>query len=225
MTSSAPLATLVLFCRRPTLAEGKQRLAASLGAATALELSRYLLECAFEDLREWPGPAIVAPAKASDADWAADSAGRPVQVIAQPTGNLGARLNHIDRQARAQGHQQLIFIGSDAPSLSGTDLAAASGALAHFDVVLTPADDGGVVAMANGQPWPELNSLPWSTAELGEALAALCRTRGLAVTVLPARRDVDVEADLATLRTDLGGDDRPARVALRHWLTDRGYGR
>jgi len=57
---------------------------------------------------------------------------------------------------RALGHERVLFIGSDAPSLTVSDLLAAHTALDTADVVLAPARDGGVTLMGSRLAWPDL---------------------------------------------------------------------
>lgn len=215
--------TLVLVFRRPAPGSGKQRLAAELGLAAAAAVAELLLATALEDAAAWPGPVILAPADGADTAWARDLLARPVQVCPQGPGNLGARLSGVDASARNAGHQHLLYIGSDAPILGTQDYAAAAQALAASDVVLQPALDGGVTLMGSRLPWPALADLPWSTANLHEALDARCRTAGRSVTTLPLRYDVDVPEDLARLARALPADPRPARQALFRKLTRLGY--
>ena len=209
--------TLVLVCKRPAPGVGKQRLAVKLGQETAYRIAEGLLACALEDAAEWPGPVAIAPAHAEDADWARSlpiAHASTVMVVAQTAGNLGQRLNALDRTLRSQGMQHLFFIGSDAPGLLATDYAAARNALQHHDVVLIPAADGGVVLMANRKPWPDMSALPWSSNRLGEALTGLCRQAGHSVSAVGHGYDVDEWDDVVKLAASLRQDPRPARRAL-----------
>lgn len=208
--------TLVLFCRRPVPGTGKRRIAAGLGDDFALALAERLLAAALEDAAAWPGPVVLAPADAGDRAWA-EGLGIG-EVVPQSDGNLGQRLNAVDAALRAAGHRQLCFIGSDAPGLTADFYAAARRALATAPVVLGPATDGGVTLMGAAQPWPDLASLPWSSAGLGAALAAACEAAGQRVRWLPETADVDLPADLPALAAALADDRRPARRALRDWL-------
>ncbi len=208
---------LVLFCRRPAPGVGKQRLAAGIGAGPAAEAAELLLATALEDLDAWPGPVALAPADAADCDWATTLLPRPGAVVAQPAGNLGERLNAVDRQLRARGARRLIYMGSDAPELRPEDYELARIALDAADVVLGPAIDGGVTLMGANAAWPALGELPWSTDQLGDELARLCEGDGRRIERIVPRGDVDVADDLERAARLLNKDPRPARQRLVHW--------
>ena len=209
---------LVVFCRRPRLGQGKHRLARALGATAALAIAQALLECALEDALAWPGGLVIAPEHPAEARWAQGLLERAASVQPQPPGNLGERLNAVDRAVRAAGHERVLFIGSDAPSLTLSDLLAAQAALDGSDVVLVPARDGGVTLMGSRQAWPDLAPLPWSEPTLGQRLEECCRSHGRSVTRLPESYDVDEVSDLGTARHALAADDRPARRRLHELL-------
>jgi len=208
---------LVVFCRRPRLGAGKSRLARALGAPQALAIAQALLECALEDARAWPGALVIAPENPAEASWAHGLLER-ASVQAQPAGNLGERLNAVDAAVRALGHERVLFIGSDAPSLTVSDLLAAHTALDASDVVLAPARDGGVTLMGSRLAWPDLARLPWSGPTLGEALEECCRSHARSVMRLPDSYDVDEASDLPTARHALAADPRPARRRLHELL-------
>jgi rSAM/selenodomain-associated transferase 1 len=209
---------LVIFCRRPALGSGKQRLARAIGPEKALAIATALLDCALEDARVWPHEVILSPASLEDAGWARELLDRPVLVAPQPEGNLGERLNAVDATLRARGFRKLLFIGTDAPSMTVDDLQAACDALAHCDVVLAPATDGGVTLMGSRVPWPVLADLPWSQQQLGAALQARCVEQHLTVTRLRTSYDVDEIDDLWIAKDSLVLDSRPARQRLREQL-------
>jgi hypothetical protein len=210
--------TLVVFCRRPAPGVGKRRIAAAAGDAFARELGEHLLAAAVEDAAAWPGPVVLSPADPADAGWAARLLGGGARVVAQGAGNLGERLGRVDAELRREGATRLVYIGSDAPLLDFAAYARARRALDHADVVLGPAEDGGVTLMGARRPWPELADLPWSTAALGDALGRRCRAAGLTVEWLALSYDVDEAEILPRLAADLARDPRDARRALREWL-------
>lgn len=214
--------TLVVFCRRPAEGVGKQRIAASMGPEFALTLAAGLLRVALEDADGWPGPVVIAPACAADAPWASALLSRPAHIVPQPDGNLGQRLNAVDTAVRGAGAKRLIYIGTDAPLLDYAYYARARLALDHDDVVLGPAEDGGVTLMGARHAWPDLATLPWSSPSLGESLDRRCRARGFSVRLLDPQYDIDEAGQLPRLYTDLGRDPRPARRALRDLLETHG---
>ncbi len=209
--------TLVVFCKRPALGQGKQRLAQSIGAGQALQVARCLLECTLEDMQQWQqhsaGPLVISPASRDDAEWAQSLCPDAV-VVPQPDGNLGERLNQVDGWLRSKGHQRLIFIGTDAPLLDINDLLTAKKLLESNDVVLQPAADGGVTLMSAASAWPELAALPWSTSGLQQALCAACLVDGCSVWLLPGSIDTDYWQELYGLLPQLQMDSRPARQNL-----------
>jgi glycosyltransferase A (GT-A) superfamily protein (DUF2064 family) len=87
--------------------------------------------------------------------------------------------------------------------------------LSETDTVTIAASDGGVTLMASNRPWPDLAGLPWSTAGLGQALAAACRQAGHSVSVCGESFDIDEQADLIRALAELTDDQRPARLRLR----------
>ncbi len=208
---------LVLLCKRPALHHAKQRLAAGIGAESALVFANLMLNCALQDLKNWAGATVITPANPIDAPWAqalvADDCLQTL-VLGQGHGNLGQRINYLDRQLRALGHQHIIFMGSDAPMLTANDFKQISHALTQNDIALSPALDGGVTLMANRLPWPDLSQLPWSTVHLGSALKRLCNAQQLSVKETSITYDVDHEADLYRLKDSLATDNRSSRISL-----------
>lgn len=211
---------LVIFCKRPTLLQGKQRLAKTIGAEQCLMFAQSFLKCALEDAREWPGPVVLSPSSPEDSEWADGLLERDCRVMAQPEGGLGHRIQVIDHQLRAEGYSKIVFIGTDAPALRPGHYQEAHREINLVDVVLSPASDGGVVIMGSATPWPDLLSLPWSTAHLGTALMTACRQHGLDVKTISPGYDIDIEADLLKLKRDLSDDPRPARRHLYQQLRE-----
>ncbi|MFC6673466.1 DUF2064 domain-containing protein [Marinobacterium aestuariivivens] len=99
-------------------------------------------------------------------------------------------------------------------------LLEAAALLRRQDVVLSPAEDGGVTLMASRCPWPDLADLPWSTPELGRALAERCTGAGLEVGTMTPCADVDEWADLERLRTTLATDLREPQQALHKLIRE-----
>lgn len=211
-------AVLVLFCKRPLINYGKQRLAAVIGPEEAHVYAEHLLECVLEDIEKWKGELVISPSRTEDMLWAEKLVGRKKSVINQGEGNLGERINRVDKQLRSLGHQNILYIGSDAPVLSINDYEDAALILEKNDVVISGALDGGVVLMGNRVMWPDLSDLPWSTDMLGKELHSLCIKNNMNTAFMTEYYDVDVPEDLVRLSEDLKHDNRISRKKLLRLL-------
>lgn len=225
MTLDQPV--LVLFCKKPAPGRGKQRLAKDIGIEKTFEFAQSFLHCALTDLSQWPGPKVLAPSHESELIWAQELAtsdyflSSPPMVLPQPEGNLGTRLNSIDRSLRQLGAKGTVFMPSDAPSLDVPHFAGVAKGLQQNDVVLADDLDGGVTLMGSRVPWPDLQTLPWSTAELADSLSALCQSGGLSVERVEGGFDVDNVDDLMRLNGMLHRDQRPSRRGLCKLLQEK----
>ena len=140
---------LALVFRRPREGRGKRRLAASIGKRTAKEFCYLMLQCALEDIRTWRGPVVLAPEHDDDIAWARELLlSRPAgagdaKFLAQGSGNLGMRLERLDRALLGMNFRRRIYIGSDAPALGQGHFRRVVGGLRTHDAVLANARDGG----------------------------------------------------------------------------------
>ena len=217
---------LVLFCKEPQLGYGKQRLAAGIGQRPALRIARALLECALEDAARWSGTFVFSPASSQEVAWAQALADRPAFrssrtcIVEQTSGDLGSRITTVDSRLRELGATQVIYMGCDAPLLNDTHDDAVVNALNDTDIVLADGADGGVTLMASRNGWPPLEQLPWSTGDLGNALANSCAASGRSVHRLDGGFDIDEKSDALRMLEHLDGDPRPARQALHAVLLE-----
>lgn len=192
MKRAAPDQTaLILFAKRPHIGHGKQRLAEEIGVDKALEVANVLLEITLDTLTEWPDTLVISPSEQSDSVWACGLLDRVLISIPQKHGTLGARLEQIDREVRMLAYRHLIFIGTDAPLLSCTELNKVKASLEQYDQVFIPASDGGVVLMASRVPWSGLEQVPWSTEKVFMTLKSLAIQQGLSVQILKGQTDLD----------------------------------
>lgn len=115
----------------------------------------------------------------------------------QCEGDLGAKMNHAFQVGFQQGHQRILMIGSDCPSLDATTLRQAADLLKKHDVVLGPATDGGYYLIGLRQPAPRLfEDVEWSTARVRSTTLARIRECQLSHALLEEKEDID---DLAAL--------------------------
>lgn len=212
--SSNDKPTLVIFCKRPLLGQGKQRLAATIGQEAALAIAEHMLACVIEDALSWTGNLVLTVSNPKDIEWANQLIAKDCDVICQPQGNLGQRINAIDSLLREQGHTQLIYIGTDAPILTSLDYQGILLQLRDNHAAFSRAQDGGVTIMASRLPWPDISELAWSTDSLGKELFALCTHHKWTLGFIRDTYDIDIVTDLDKLESNLAEDTRPARRNL-----------
>ncbi len=218
---------LVVFCKWPRLNQGKQRFVNAIGRLNTLELASLLLDCTIEDMSRWGGETVMAISDIKDLEVVEkrlrDRAinAEKTSVIVQQQGNLGERINSVDRMLRKKGKENLIFIGTDSPILNDQYFQEARESLTYSDIVISDASDGGVILMGSQKPWPNLYSLPWSTNKLSKELIALCENSGLNVDKITSGFDVDNEDDLKKLLHSVKNDTRISRIKLYQWLSKR----
>ncbi|HJW14141.1 MAG TPA: TIGR04282 family arsenosugar biosynthesis glycosyltransferase [Thermoanaerobaculia bacterium] len=141
-------------------------------------------------------------------------AARGVPIRPQASGDLGARLRAAFGVLFDAGASGAIAIGSDSPTLPVARLRDAALALATYDAVLGPAEDGGYYLLGLARPeWRLLEGIPWSS----DAVARVTRERAAAIgatmRLLEPWYDVD---DAETLRRAIA--DAPQGGAFRRAL-------
>ena len=210
---------LVLFARAPRAGRVKSRLAAVLGETAALEIYLAFLKDSIEMVRR-VSPGGIRPAIA----WA--GAEGPVseieemlagfEVLDQEGDDLGQKMSNTFADLLSRGHDRVVIIGSDTPSLPLEHLYKAFDLLRDRDLVIGPATDGGYYLIGARAVYPEIfRDIPWGTARVLEETIALLRIYGIPRVLLPKWEDVDTIEDLERLRSSLAGLD-PADPAARH---------
>lgn len=136
----------------------------------------------------------------------------------QADGGLGERLAAAFDGGFASGAERIAILGSDAPTLPVTSLAAAFDDLHEVDAVLGPASDGGYYLVGlRREAWPAaaalFDSIPWSTDDVLRASAERAQAAGLALRLLPGWYDVDRAEDLPRALADAAPDSH-----LRRWF-------
>jgi len=133
----------------------------------------------------------------------------PFELLAQPPGTLGQRLDHVTRTLLAEGCDAVVVVAADAPHLAraAADVLPAVGG----EVVLGPCADGGYWAVGLDEPAP-IFDLPMGGDDVLAATVRCARDAGRAVRLLEPRLDVDTPGDLAALAAD-GSLARAPRTA------------
>ncbi len=181
---------VVLFARYPEPGWAKTRLIPALGADGAAALHRKLAERTVAAVRASGIPLEIRGTGASSgsfADWLGTN-----EVIDQGEGDLGARLD------RAGPPYPTIFIGSDAPDLTGALLRDAAAALSRTTAVIGPAQDGGYWLLGLACAVPNIFAgIDWgSDAVFAQTLARLDSAK-MSAALLPKLADCDRPEDLA----------------------------
>ena len=190
---------VIVFARSPRLGQVKSRLAATLGAAAALQAYRELLDHALAaaagcaDVDRW----LCLTGDDSDGQAAALAARYGLRVVAQSDGDLGQRMAQALRAGLA-GHSRVVLIGCDCPPIDARVLRSALRALESHDLVFGPTEDGGYALVGTRAPCdPVFASVAWGTAAVMTQTRERFRQEGLTAFELPVLWDVDEAADWA----------------------------
>lgn len=117
-------------------------------------------------------------------------------LLAQRGAGLAERLAAAQADLHARGHDRVLLIGGDCPTLDRDDLVAALAVLDDHDVVLAPAVDGGYTAVGTRRPCAALFAVEMSTDRVLDETVARARAAGLSVGVTAVRGDLDTAEDL-----------------------------
>ena len=210
---------LVLFARAPRAGKVKSRLADALGEEAALEIYLAFLKDSIEIVRR-VSPGGIRPAIA----WSGAEGRVPeveemlagFEILEQEGENLGQRMSNAFADLLSRGHDRVVIIGADTPSLPLEHLYKAFELLRDRDLVLGPANDGGYYLIGARAVYPEIfRDIPWGTDRVLKETVALLRIYGVPRVLLPVWDDVDTIEDLEKLRAALARLD-PADPAARH---------
>lgn len=189
---------IAVLARAPIAGLSKTRLIPRLGADGAARLQAALTRRALQRACTIPGAEVVLWVEGPvDHPFIANCQREfPIQVQAQPDGDLGARMLAAIVAGTALSATTLV-IGTDCPAQTSDDLVAACAALADHALVLQPAQDGGYVLIGMHVPVPQLFwDIAWGTGQVLEATRARARLYCLPVAELRTVPDLDHPEDL-----------------------------
>ena len=193
-----PPAHVVVFAKAPVAGLAKTRLIPALGPQGAANLARRMLSHAVQQ-------AVAARLGSVELCVTPDTLHPEFEQLAQRhglalthqgPGDLGARMHNAFNRV-LQDHPAALLLGTDAPAVDATVLAAAARALKRADAVFVPAHDGGYALVGLRKACPDLfQDIAWSTPDVmaqtrRKALAAHIRWHELAVV-----HDIDEPVDL-----------------------------
>lgn len=129
------------------------------------------------------------------------------ELTLQSDGVLGDRLLRGTADLLEKGHNGVILVNSDSPTLPLSILRSAVTAVRGRDcVVLSPAIDGGYTLIGLSKPHAHLfANIPWSTPDVYELTLVRAAEIGLPVVNVPGWYDVDDASSLEMLEAELSG--------------------
>jgi len=203
-------AALVLFARVPRLGQVKTRMTPWLSVSEALRLHLALLLDGLWLLRRAAAESGMIPIVSFSEEWTAglmaehdglEEASRGLILRPQRGGDLGQRIEETFAGLHADGHREVVVIGSDCPGLTPGVVGSAFEALRQGErVVLGPAADGGYYLVGALPPVPGIFSgIPWGTARVMQATLAALDLASVRVSILPRFEDIDLPSDLERL--------------------------
>lgn len=156
------------------------------------------------------------------------------ELIPQVEGGFGARILQGTADLLNAGHDGVILVNSDSPTLPLRILRDAVDAVRRKDcVVLSPAFDGGYTLIGLSKLHAILfDDIPWSTSNVYRLTLDRAREIGLPVIDVPGWYDVDDETSLRMLEDEMAGRAPPFSElaganapATRQFLHDRSKSR
>jgi len=198
---------LAVMAKEPVAGQVKTRLLPALTADQAAELSRALLVDQLHHLVSLDNAELYlafAPAEAGAA--MAKLAPAPFRLFAQEGDDLGARMTHVFERLRAEGHRNMVLIGSDLPPVPLDYFATAFAALdaAGARVVLGPSRDGGYYLVGMNRLTPKIfAAMTWSHDQVLAQTTARLDDLKIEFEILATWFDVDTIEDLRCLKSQL----------------------
>ena len=197
---------LVIFARYPRLGRVKTRLASLLSAEGCLALHRAFLLDTLDRTADLKARRYLYLSECTDQEQN-EFARRYslhdtlIDIRPQKGTDLGDHLWNAYLEV-SQEYPRVAFIGTDSPSLPTEYISHALTKLADYPVVVGPCQDGGYYLIGLSQSRPELfRDIQWGTSSVLEQTLGSLKIGEYAL--LPSWYDVDHDADLVRLRSDL----------------------
>ncbi len=189
---------IALFAKAPIPGSVKTRLQPHLTAQQAAALHFAFVQDTWAILNSIEGASLYL---FSDQEWPTfrELAG-PGRVGLQRGSDLGEKMLHCFEDLSQQGHERLLIVGSDSPTLPPEYLRAGLELLREVDTVLGPSEDGGYYAVGcRSLQAGMFKAVSWSTeSTLTETERAFERA-GLTSERLPTWYDIDTIENLRRL--------------------------
>ena len=186
---------MCVLARAPS-ARAKTRLAADVGEVAADRIYRAMLIDLFANLAGGLSISVYLDGDPSEFRAASGWQGR---IRPQAAGDLGRRIGGAIDDSWAEGADQVVVIGSDAPQVDAQLIGRAASRLATCDVVVGPAADGGFYLLAVARRTGHrqlLSHIEWGTATVLKSLERNAQSGGVVLCSIEELMDLDRQADL-----------------------------
>lgn len=188
---------IIIFAKAPVPGRVKTRLIPALGEEGAARLARAMLLHTIDEawLAVAGRPEICADPDPADPVWQG-LLPRWFRLSAQGDGDLGDRLARATERALLEDNAVLL-IGADCPDLDRLQLWQLAVELHKFDAVISPAEDGGYVALGIRKYDSSLfRGIAWSSSSVARQTIDRIKALGWTLNIGPTFRDIDVPEDL-----------------------------
>ena len=194
---------IAVFAKAPLPGRVKTRLRTCMTAAQAAELHAAFVADTWRRLAVLTG---VRRYLYCDQGWEPfEGLAGPAHFAIQHGADLGARMLNCMKELSLRGHDRILLLGSDSPTLPIAHVEQAFLALDRTDAVLGPTADGGYYAVGCRRPDAGMFAgVTWSSEDTLRETEAAFRTCSMSVSHLPEWYDVDTGAELARLAAEPG---------------------
>lgn len=202
---------LVIMAKAPRPGMVKTRLSQNLPSPAVTALYRCLLQDTVALARSLSGVEVAIMCPASDRDGLLHLLGTTLPVVGQKGEGLAAGLTSVFAQFTGAAQQSVIAFNSDSPHLSPSVLDNAFQALATYDLVVGPTEDGGYYLVGAKAAHPRLfENDGLGTRSALDRLLARAQVLELSTGLTEPFYDIDVAEDLIRLAREL--ELAPARA-------------
>lgn len=190
---------LLMFAKNLILGKVKTRLAVDVGDANALKIYEHLLAYSRQITQHLSCARHV---YYSDFIHKADEwRTPPYEKRLQSGDGLGERMSNAFAAGFAEGYQRVCLIGTDCKELTQTILEQAFAALAHYEIVIGPSEDGGFYLLGMREYHPQFfQNKQWSTPRVLPDVLRDISALHVPYVTLPILNDVDTVDDLGDLK-------------------------
>jgi len=214
--------SVALFVRHPVPGRVKTRLSCDLGNEAACDFYRAMVADCIANITASTLPMYLfhdgPDAVGLPEEWVTAAE----DVIMQKGDSLGERMTAAFGCLFSIGWQRVMLIGSDIPGIDAELLQSASAAMEGFDVVFSPAFDGGyclVAAHKDGFNAALFRNIPWSTSRVLGATLDICASDYVTYSLLDPRQDIDTVEDIRAYCRQPSAH----AASTNSWLASHGY--